>query len=312
MSNSKEYDKLFYPGSNVLKNKFQIKNAMELKIKEEKSVASRILKMDNPNVRTMFGTEFDIQHLLAIHKYLFQDVYSWAGTLKVDSLYKGQDILDGKSVAYCPREYLEENLNSVFSKMKKFDWHNTPAKEKVLKFADLYQELWQCHPFNEGNTRTTSIFMKQFASENNIPVNFKKLFQDPCGLRNSFVVFATGYNDKIMNDLFLDSMVSSKDKIDLRNLTKKVMAFSRDKIKKEEIINQTFDFKDKEYLIKDIQQVQGHHMANAVIQDCDSQKLYFEKNFAGSNPFELKLNNQIEASSLEQKKNMTKTNEMIK
>lgn len=309
MSESKAYDKLFYPGTGILKNKFNVTNADELKYREEKAVLGRmqLLSIKKNNINSH---EFNLETLLKFHKYLFQDVYSWAGTLKVDSLYKGQDILNGQSVPYCPREYLEENLNSVFNKMKKYDWGNNSNKDKVIKFADIYQELWQCHPFNEGNTRTTSMFMKQFAEVKKIPIDFPKLFQDPKTLRNSFVYYATGCNDRPMNELFLDCMIKSNEKTDTISLVKNVMNFTRDKLFKGEIIDKTFDYKDKEYLIFDLAKIPGQHTADAIIQDCDSQKLFLEHNFAGSNPFKLDLKYQVNTKSFE--KIQTKQNIMEK
>ena len=203
----KKYEDLFY-SSGILINKFNIKNKENLEIEEERYSflkVARLCFVDEMN--RCFGIRFDHEHLKKIHKYLLGDVYAWAGEYKQFSLYKGQDILGGRSVNYSPVEYLKSNLDYVFSELNNTKWSLLSKREQVLKFADLYQYLWQCHPFNEGNTRTTSMFMYHFAKVHNIPINFKKLFKDSITLRNSFVLYATGFGDRQMNDLFISCIV---------------------------------------------------------------------------------------------------------
>lgn len=192
-SGIKAWDRLFYPGSNVMINKFNEKNKDQLIIKEQKNNAKvlAILNTDN-NLSKFMNNEFNIDSLKKLHKFLLGDVYSWAGTFKEVALYKKQDILGGASVQYCEPMYLEDNINDVLWRMNNTKWDSLSDDDKILKFADQFQYLWQCHPFNEGNTRTTSMFMKAFAKEKNIPIDFNKLFNNPNDLRNGFVLYSTG------------------------------------------------------------------------------------------------------------------------
>ena len=211
-SGIKAWDKLFYPGSNVMINKFNEKNKEQLTIKEQKNNAKvlAILNTDD-NLSKFMNNEFNIDSLKKLHKFLLGDVYDWAGTFKEVPLLKNQSILGGASVQYCPPEYLEDNLKEVFWRMNHTKWDELSNDDKILKFADQFQYLWQCHPFNEGNTRTTSMFMKAFAKEKNIPINFKKLFNNPTELRNGFVLYSTGEPDckKAVFKYFRDSATYS-------------------------------------------------------------------------------------------------------
>ena len=165
---AKKYEDLLYPNG-TLKNKFNIIDKTDLKFAEENCSSGKMLLLTSSGeMNKFFGNNFEHEHLKKVHKFLLGDVYSWAGEYKQFSLYKGQDILNGRSVNYAPVEFLKDNLDWVFSQLKHTNWKNLTTKEQVLKFADLYQYLWQCHPFNEGNTRTTSVFMKHFALINNI------------------------------------------------------------------------------------------------------------------------------------------------
>ena len=193
-------------------NKFNEKNKEQLTIKEQKNNAKvlAILNTDD-NLSKFMNNEFNIDSLKKLHKFLLGDVYDWAGTFKEVPLLKNQSILGGASVQYCPPEYLEDNLKEVFWRMNHTKWDELSNDDKILKFADQFQYLWQCHPFNEGNTRTTSMFMKAFAKEKNIPINFKKLFNNPTELRNGFVLYSTGEPDckKAVFKYFRDSATYS-------------------------------------------------------------------------------------------------------
>ncbi|MBQ6783558.1 MAG: Fic family protein [Acholeplasmatales bacterium] len=209
----KEYDKLFYPFTKTLVNKFDELNREKLKLKEEAYSKNKMEELDlkPSSYNKVFKDGFSINSLKALHKFILGGVYSWAGTFKQVSLFKNQDILGGASVQYCPPEYLEDNINDVLWKMNNTKWDSLSNDDKILKFADQFQYLWQCHPFNEGNTRTTSKFMEAFAKEKNIPVDFNKLFHNPTDLRNGFVLYSTGEPDckKAVFKYFRDSATYS-------------------------------------------------------------------------------------------------------
>lgn len=212
-SGMKEYDKLFYPFTNTLINKFDELNREKLKIKEEAYSKNKMEELDTKPLvyKKIFKDGFTIDTLKNVHKFLLGGVYSWAGTLKKFPLYKGQDILNGTSVKYCDPMYLEDNLKEVLWRMNHTKWDELSDDDKILKFADQFQYLWQCHPFNEGNTRTTSKFMEAFAKEKNIPIDFNKLFNNPRDLRNGFVLYSTGEPDckKAVFKYFRDSATYS-------------------------------------------------------------------------------------------------------
>ncbi len=75
-------DPYVYRGTHVLKNKFNIKSAAKLDFAERKLVSQR----------TSQGVprgDFDLDHLKAIHRHLFQDIYDWAGEVRTVEIAKG-------------------------------------------------------------------------------------------------------------------------------------------------------------------------------------------------------------------------------
>lgn len=68
-------DPYVYPGTSTLRNRFGLTNAADLDRVERLHVADRATE-------AIPRGSFDLTHLRAIHRHLFQDVYDWAGELR--------------------------------------------------------------------------------------------------------------------------------------------------------------------------------------------------------------------------------------
>ena len=81
-----EYDiRYCYPNSNVLKNKLNIVNAELLEEAERRITSLRTTEAMKKGIRG----KFDFNHLKRIHKFLFGDIYDWAGKIRVVNISKG-------------------------------------------------------------------------------------------------------------------------------------------------------------------------------------------------------------------------------
>src|SRR5579884_2601101 len=83
---SENSDPYLYPGTDVLRNLPGIRNAEDLNSFETLNSGARMYEL---GLRPSLGN-FDTAHLKAIHKYLFQDVYSWAGRFRTTTLAKAE------------------------------------------------------------------------------------------------------------------------------------------------------------------------------------------------------------------------------
>ncbi|MEG2199414.1 MAG: cell filamentation protein Fic, partial [Anaerovorax sp.] len=86
-----------YPNSNVLKNKLGITDADQLRTAEREITS---LRMASAKMHPINGN-FDLGHLLAIHRYVFGDIYDWAGEIRWVNIAKGN--------VFCQVQYIEEN-----------------------------------------------------------------------------------------------------------------------------------------------------------------------------------------------------------
>lgn len=96
-----------YKGTDVLINKLNITNGQDLFDAERELVMLRLCELNDAQLKG----DFDLKYLKSIHKYLFQDVYRWAGDLRKCNIAK-QDL-------FCLMEHIETFGNDIFNNLKK-------------------------------------------------------------------------------------------------------------------------------------------------------------------------------------------------
>jgi cell filamentation protein len=101
---------------------------------------------------------FDSAHLQSIHRYLFQDIFPWAGKFRLVYIAK-----PGSSSFAFPG-HIASALTEVFDKLKREEYLKTLDRSKFAPRAAYYLgEINAIHPFREGNGRTQREFIRQLA-----------------------------------------------------------------------------------------------------------------------------------------------------
>jgi fido (protein-threonine AMPylation protein) len=96
--------------------------------------------------------------LPAIHRQLFAGVFGHAGKIRDCNLSKREWVLGGESVVYDDYRTVRASLDYDFDKEKAFDYSGSGERKAVEHIAKFIADLWQIHPFREGNTRTIAVF----------------------------------------------------------------------------------------------------------------------------------------------------------
>ena len=120
-------------------------------------VSMRIVELLNQD-----NFELSVDYLKYIHKYLFQDVYEFAGEFRKIDFSKHEKILNNDSVAYGDSKTLTKSLEYDISLEKEKDYKNMNIVEVIKNITDFTSSIWQVHPFREGNTRTTAVFIEKY------------------------------------------------------------------------------------------------------------------------------------------------------
>ena len=144
-------DPYVIPGTSVLRNKLGLKHRKSL------DRAERLLTTQRATENIPVG-KFDLAHLKAIHKHLFQDVYEWAGAIRTVEISK-----DGNQFQF--RQYIETGMSDVHKRIveAKF-FRRSTIQNFANKVGPIIGDINYCHPFREGNGRTQLIYLQQLAA----------------------------------------------------------------------------------------------------------------------------------------------------
>ena len=120
-------------------------------------VSTRIVELLQEN-----NFELSIDYLKYVHKYLFQDIYEFAGEFRKVDFSKHERILNNDSVAYGDHKLLEQSLDYDITLEKNKNYNEMNIVDVINNITDFSSRIWQIHPFREGNTRTTAIFIEKY------------------------------------------------------------------------------------------------------------------------------------------------------
>lgn len=125
----------------ALENNLGLTSSADLAREEERISKKKALELFDTGMRDRLkaGT---VASLLAIHKYLFVDIYDFAGKLRTVNIAKG-------NFRFVPLMYLQATLENI-DKMPQFTFD---------EIVEKYVEMNISHPFREGNGRSTRIWL---------------------------------------------------------------------------------------------------------------------------------------------------------
>lgn len=151
-----------YPRSNILKNKLNIVDNKELLEEAERQITA--LKILDLKMKPLKGN-LDLNHLLYIHKYIFEDIYSWAGKTRSVNIAKGNQ--------FCNCVFIESKLNELFMELLNDKYLIGMSLEQAsMRLSYYLSELNAIHPFREGNGRTQRIFIEYLSNVAGYYVDF--------------------------------------------------------------------------------------------------------------------------------------------
>ena len=151
-----------YLDTNVLKNKLNIRDNKLLKNAEEEITLIKQMEL----LRNPIIGNFTKTHLMNIHKFIFEDIYPFAGKIRKEQISKADTM-------FYPPDLINRELEKVFSKIKERSMLKEKDTEKIFdNLAYVMAELNIIHPFREGNGRTIREFIRLMAKKLNYNINW--------------------------------------------------------------------------------------------------------------------------------------------
>ena len=154
-----------YKGTNVLKNKLDIRDFSSLMKLENRIAVFKAYELR----RLGITGNFDKQHLVSIHKFMFEDLYDFAGKFRTENIAKDD-------FRFAEWEYIECELDRLLAEIKKENYFLGYSKEELAKKLAYYlAELNVLHPFREGNGRVLREFIRQLALKNEYLLDMREV-----------------------------------------------------------------------------------------------------------------------------------------
>ena len=140
--------------------------------------------------------ELSVDYLKYVHKYLFQDVYKFAGNFREVDFSKPEIILNKDSVAYGDSNTLKESLEYDISQELEKDYKEMNMVEVINNITNFSSNIGQVHPFREGNTRTTALFIQKYLISLGYNVD-NTLFKDKSIYYRNALVRSNYFNNEL-------------------------------------------------------------------------------------------------------------------
>ena len=157
--------KYCYPDSDVLINKFNIEDGEFLNDIERVITTYRISQLECHDIS--LGTCFSYKNYFKIHEWIFQDVYSFAGKIRNEVIYKSNLPYRNNVTLFCDPKYVVSNVQDILQKLL-MKVKKVQSREEFLDVISwFYGEMNIVHPFREGNGRTLRTFLELFVAEAN-------------------------------------------------------------------------------------------------------------------------------------------------
>src|SRR5690606_4949923 len=184
-----------YPGTDVLINLFDVQDEEKLKELEKVYTLFRLseLQLQKP------ADPVDAKAFLAIHRYLLQDVYPFAGELRQEMISKGTS-------SFAHPKHIETHLMKIFEELKAENYlKDLPRNGLVSQLAYFLSELNALHPFREGNGRSIREFARQLLLNAGYRLDWEKVLE-PAEIINAFVDSFNKDNNRL--ERLLDEIIT--------------------------------------------------------------------------------------------------------
>lgn len=170
---------------NLLKTYYETQNQSDINIQREKECDIVSLRIAQLLEDKSFG--FSPVALKNIHKFLFKDIFDFAGDYRSYNITKKEEILNGDTVKYVNYQDIESYIEYDFKEEKDFDYSKLNKDGLISHIIKFTSSIWQIHPFGKGNTRTTAVFIEKYLNSMGFNINNDMFKDNSLYFRNALV-----------------------------------------------------------------------------------------------------------------------------
>ena len=176
---------LFVATNGVLINKLGLSTTPALNAEEIKFASLRHIQLE---IDPVTG-HFDLPHLQAIHRQIFQDVYPWAGEIRTVDIAKGNTI-------FLSHHKIKTAFEKLAGTLKNENYlTGLPPDKFAARLGDYFGKINVAHPFREGNGRTQRVFIQQLAQHAGYDLQWQSVGND--AMKNACISAEQGDASKL-------------------------------------------------------------------------------------------------------------------
>jgi cell filamentation protein len=158
-------DPYTYPGTDLLRNIPDIRDAERLADFEANATVARLVELDAAPLKG----RFDVGHLRAIHRHIFQDVYSWAGKFRTVNISKAGQLFGAAA-------FVEASLQDLLRRLRSENHLRGLEPQVFARRAGFYLgEINAIHPFRDGNGRAQREFLRELGLQAGFRIDWTKV-----------------------------------------------------------------------------------------------------------------------------------------
>ncbi|NTY62044.1 Fic family protein [Mycolicibacterium sphagni] len=171
-----QWNEYFWPGTNVLRNHLNIYDAAELNEFEQQFAYTRGIEVARG--QAPIPATCDADHLRGLHRWLFQDVYPFAGEYR--------DVEITKWSSFAATTAIDSCVNRAAAIIADTNWPDLDDADFADKAAQTYSWINFAHPFREGNGRTVRLFMSAVAAKASRQLDYSAISREVFVQRAAF------------------------------------------------------------------------------------------------------------------------------
>lgn len=197
-------DPYLYDDADVLRNLANIKDAELLRMAE-----ADITNLAMAGIYGRRYEKFDVETLQDVHRSIFGQIYEWAGEFRTIQMIKPEDVLGGDTVRYAFPKEIKKQLNASMKEIAKLKRNGKNDRDIVFRIVRIIAQIWQTHPFREGNTRSVIVFAVLLANALGFEVEHELFKTHSAYVRNALVWASQGIYSKFeyLENIFYDAML---------------------------------------------------------------------------------------------------------
>lgn len=168
--------------------------------------------------------QFSPVEWLEIHRRLFEGVFPHAGQIRTYNITKNEWVLNGDTVLYASCNSIQAAMAYDFEMEKKFSYENLAIREVIKHLSKFTSDIWQIHPFCEGNTRATAVFVIKYLKTLGFDIGNDAFSEHSWFFRNALVranynnirggvIAITKYLDMFFENLLLGAKYELKNRM---------------------------------------------------------------------------------------------------